>query len=252
MGLLPGEMARGKAAAELATGNGVIRQVLHAGRTWYVLALPRKPAMTMPYLGTCRRAVAAATFALSFSLAGTQGMGVARAEEVSPKGKGIAGGAMLGMEVAVMIEAIAGVRPWWAYLIGAAVGGGGGGVGGYFLEKQSTDGKAPTYLLAGGLALFIPALVLTINATRYMPEDGAVEDKAPTNKPTASRRLPMGQWSSPRPTPIPASLLDVSEGATRFGVPLPSVVAGWSAREQARSLAKPEPEVRLPLVRVVF
>jgi hypothetical protein len=103
----------------------------------------------------------------------------ARADEVSSTGKGITGGALLGAEVPVIIEGIAGVHSGWVYLISAIVGAGGGGLGGYEVEKGSSDGTAPMYLLAGGLALVIPAVVLTLNATRYQPEEGATEDRTP-------------------------------------------------------------------------
>jgi hypothetical protein len=115
----------------------------------------------------------------------------ARADEVSPKGKGIAGGALLGAEVVTIIESIAGVHAGWLYGVGALVGAGGGGVGGYFVEKGNKDGKVPMYLLAGGLALVIPAIVLTLNGTRYMPEEGATEDRAPT-APAAEPGVPGG------------------------------------------------------------
>src|SRR5277367_4316737 len=88
---------------------------------------------------------------------------------VCPTGRGIAGGALLGAEAVTIVESVAGVRAGWAYGLGALVGAGGGGVGGYFVEQNSSDGKAPAYMLAGGLALFIPALVLTLNGTRYRP-----------------------------------------------------------------------------------
>ena len=86
----------------------------------------------------------------------------ARADEVSPDGKGIVGGALLGAEVVTITEALAGVKPGWAYVVGAIVGAGGGGVAGHFIENGSTDGKVPMYMLAGGLALIIPAVVLTL------------------------------------------------------------------------------------------
>src|SRR5207249_3746279 len=80
----------------------------------------------------------------------------------------------------------------------------------YFVEKGSTDGKAPTYMLAGGLALIIPALVLMLNATRYMPAEGAVEDNAPT-APAAEPGVPGGSVmgppdvAAPPPPPAPES-----------------------------------------------
>ena len=50
----------------------------------------------------------------------------AYADDVSPKGKGIVGGGLLGAEVITLVEAAAGVKPGWAYLVGAIVGAGGG------------------------------------------------------------------------------------------------------------------------------
>ena len=111
----------------------------------------------------------------------------ARADEVSPDAKGIVGGALLGAEIVTMTESIAGARPGWAYAVGAIAGAGAGGVGGYFIEQASfsNDGRVPTYMLAGGLALIIPAIVLTLNATRYLPEEGATEHRVRPSGPAA-------------------------------------------------------------------
>jgi hypothetical protein len=126
-------------------------------------------------------AVAAALAGLTLGTVMTAHAPDARADEVSPSGKGIVGGALLGGEVVTIVEAIAGVRSTAAYLVGGGLGAVGGGVGGYFIEQGSSDGRVPVYMLAGGLALIIPAVVLTLNATRYMPDEQATEDKAPTN-----------------------------------------------------------------------
>src|SRR5258708_27021653 len=104
----------------------------------------------------------------------------ASADTVSSTGKGITGGGLLGAEIVTMVESLANVRQGWAYGVGAVAGAGGGAVGGYFIEKGSSDGKAPMFLLAAGLGFVIPAIVLTLNATRYFPEAGATEDRAPT------------------------------------------------------------------------
>jgi hypothetical protein len=132
----------------------------------------------------------------------------AKAEQVPPTAKGITGCALLGAEVVVFGEAIFGVRSTAAYLIGAGAGAVAGGVGGYFLEQGVSDGRVPAYLLAGGLALIIPALVVAFDQTRYMPTEGAREDR-PVNVPPAEPGKPggssvVGPGSAPAPAPEPA------------------------------------------------
>jgi hypothetical protein len=225
-------------------------------------------------LHTTFRPAALATAALFGATVLTGPGREARADEVSPTGKGIAGGALLGAEVITITEALAGARPGWAYALGAIVGAGGGGVGGYFIEKGSSDGKVPTYMLAGGLALIIPAIVLTLNATRFLPEEGATEDRAPTG-PAAEPGVPgagvVGPSTpstvAPEPTPAPApaapppaptspppqSLLDVHHGALRVGVPVPDVRPVYSMAEQRQfGLRTAETELRMPVLHVVF
>lgn len=193
----------------------------------------------------------------------------ARADDVSPTGKGIVGGGLLGAEVVTMVEAIAGARPGWAYAVGAIVGAGGGAVGGYFVEQNSPDGKAPMYMLAGGLALIIPAVVLTLNATRYMPEEGTSEDAAPTG-PAAEPGVPGGGVGglapasaapppqapagpiTPAPAAAPQSMLDFSPAALRIGVPAPEVRPVFTMAEQRQYGMQAGTEVRLPVVRVAF
>jgi hypothetical protein len=204
----------------------------------------------------------------------------ARADEVSPTGKGITGGALLGAEVVTIVEALASVRPGWAYGVGALAGATAGGVGGYFVEKGSTDGRVPMYMLAGGLGLIIPALVLTLNATRYMPEEGATEDRAPT-APAAEPGVPNGSVTGPLPDVVPpappsppppasppqsnaapargshtaairASLVDVRDGDLRLGVPLPDVLAVFSVAERRQYGMASVTELRLPVLHVTF
>ncbi len=190
----------------------------------------------------------------------------AHADPVSSTGKGIAGGALLGGELVTIVESIVGVRSGWAYAVGAIVGAGGGGVGGYFVEQGSSDGKAPMYMLAGGLALVIPAVVLTLNATRYLPEEGMSEDNAPTG-PAAEPGVPGGSvgGSSPAsaaPAPAPAappaaapppqSMLDFSPKAIRIGVPAPEVRPVFTVAEQRQYGMQGGTELRLPVLHVQF
>lgn len=196
----------------------------------------------------------------------------ADAEEISPTGKGIAGGALLGAEVVVITESIVGVRSGLLYAVGAGVGAAGGGVGGYFLEQNSSDGRLPIYLLAGGLALVIPAVILTLNATRYRPDDLATEDRAPTNAPTADPGAVGGSMvidsggaktspAKPAPAPAPApaggggapqSFLRIQPNMLRIGVPTPTVKPVWSVAEQKQYGLSAGTEVRVPILHYAF
>lgn len=153
-------------------------------------------------------------FALAALAAGTTLLGApkaAQAETVKPDGKGIVGGAFLGAEIVVFVEAIAGVRSGTAYLLGAGGGAVAGGVGGYFIEQAVSDGRVPGYMLAGGLALIIPALVVTLDQTRYLPTEGAREDRPVQNLPPSDPGKPggsavIGAEAAPStPTGTPAS-----------------------------------------------
>ncbi len=195
---------------------------------------------------------------------------VARADNVSPDGKGIVGGGLLGAELVTIVEGIADVRSGWAYGIGAIVGAGGGAVGGYFVEQGSSDGKVPAYLLAGGLALVIPAIVLTLNGTRYRPEEGATDDSVPAPAPAADPGSPGGgvigpaHPSSAAPTSSPTSstarspeapavsLVDVRGGSLRVGVPAVDVRPVFSLTEQRQYGMHAQTELRMPMLRVAF
>ncbi|MGA3120216.1 MAG: hypothetical protein ABSF69_05545 [Polyangiaceae bacterium] len=223
---------------------------------------------------TTYRPAAIATAALFGVAAMTTPLREARAESpnVSPDGKGVVGGGLLGAEVVTITEALAGARPGWAYALGGGLGAAGGATGGYFIEKASTNGTVPMYMLAGGLALVIPAIVLMLNATRYFPEEGAVEDQPPTGA-TPEPGAPGGSVviptpgttpasvtppaSSPpastQPAPPPQSLLDVHGGALRVGVPVPDVRPVYSVAEQREyGIRSAQTELRMPVLHVAF
>lgn len=163
--------------------------------------------------GTKRvRALALAALAGSAVLAMPE---TAHAEPVEPTAKGIVGGALVGGEVVVFAEALFGVRSTAAYIIGAAAGAAAGGVGGYFLEQAVDDGRIPAYVLAGGLALVIPAFVVALDQTRYLPTEGAREDK-PVNGPPSDPGKPGGSSviGAEPPAPPPAAAPPPTDGAS--------------------------------------
>jgi hypothetical protein len=161
--------------------------------------------------------------------------------------------------------ALAQVHAGWAYGVFGGLGGVAGGVGGYFVEQSSTNGQADAYMLAGGLALVIPMLVLTLNATRYQPAENATEDHPPASEPDANPGAIKGSVVVPGSTPLaapppppapakpPTSLLDVvpSDGL-RLGVPLPEVRSMYTLKEQHDMGLPQKAELRLPVLSVTF
>jgi hypothetical protein len=224
-----------------------------------------------------RRIVLAALAAGTFLLGAPR---VAQADEVSPTGKGVAGTALLGAEIAVFTEAIIGVRSGTAYILGAGGGAVAGGIGGYFIEQAVSDGRIPAYLLAGGLVLIIPALVIALDQTRYLPTEGAREDRPVTNLPPSDPGKPGGSAvigaepapssppataPAPAPTPPaggggtpapvrgPQSLINFQGRGLSVGMPVPEVRPVFTANQKkALGVESTGNEVRFPVVRVTF
>ncbi len=209
------------------------------------------------------------------------------ADNVDGKGKGIAGGILLGAEIVTIPMALFGVKAGWAYAVFAGAGAVGGGIAGWGVESATGaygqapgnsvpgDGRAPVYMLAGGLALVIPAVVLLLNATRYQPDENAKEDQAPKNAPAADPGKAGGSpviegggtiGTDPKPsgggggggtTPkdekqVPHSLLDVNQGTFRLCVPMPEIREAYSARQLRDLGVKQVTEVRMPVFQVTF
>jgi len=209
---------------------------------------------------------AALTAAVAFGCA-TFAPSQARADEVSPDGKGIVGGALLGAEVVTLPMALFQVHSGAVYAIGGGVGAVGGGIGGYFLERASfsDNGRLPVYMLAGGLALIIPTTVLVLNATAYHPSENASEDHAPGNGPEANPGSTAGSVvvGVPAPAPAPATPPSTTtpSSSTNTSTPAPATgpTSGGSTPPEAPQslidfsgaqtaslwrLAVPVPEVR--------
>lgn len=124
-------------------------------------------------------------------------------DAASPKGKGIVGGALLGAELVLAVEAAADVQSPWAYLGGGLAGAAGGAVGGYFIEKDAPNARASMLLLAGGLTLAIPTTVAVLAATAYEPPADYLQDSPPADEPVANPPQPEG--APPPPAPAPAT-----------------------------------------------
>jgi hypothetical protein len=213
----------------------------------------------------------------------TAHMPQARADEIQGTPKAIVGGAFLGAEVVAIPMAIAGVRAGWAYAVFPALGAVGGGIGGFFMDKAYDDSKTAAYgsafMLAGGMALIIPTIVLMLNATRYHPSAEATEDRAPKNVgPEANPGSSGGNAVSPtnqggtsappppsgangttgggaggnQPPYIPLSFVDMNQGKLRMGIPVPEVHNAYTTQQLKELGVRQATELRVPVFKLAF
>lgn len=209
----------------------------------------------------------------------------ARAEGVSPTFKGAIGGGLLGAEIVAMPMGIAGVRAPWAYAVFPVLGAVGGVIGGYFVDQMYTPGTSDqaygsAFLLAGGMVLLIPTVVVMLNATRWHPAEDATEDRPAKDFPPADPGKAGGSVITPdaavggsttTPTPAPApkvepvtgggsaappvvplSLLDFQGKRFSFGIPVPELRTDYTLREVKDYGVKQTTMVHLPLLKVAF
>ena len=203
------------------------------------------------------------------------------AAEVSGTGKGIAGGALLGGEVGFLGLAAAGAQQSWLYYTLPPVLAIGGGVGGYFVEK-SANADVPLYMLAGGMALVIPTVVITLSATSYRPtsEDSTPGDASPadgtvsvtvgggsaggsagggagsstTGPATGPAKHKPGKTSMTLPPTRSFALVSYDDtlGALRVGVPAVSFKPSYSTTELAKFGLAQRYALHAPIVDVTF
>jgi hypothetical protein len=196
---------------------------------------------------------------------------------VTGTGKGIVGGALLGGEIVMIPMGAAGLKPWWPYLVFGGLGSVGGAIGGWAVEQVDPPPEAPLYMLAGGLALVIPTVVLAANATTrsdyedtedpsVKPEGGGAPaspapGEAPETKPSetpgdgttvkvetsdARRRQKRA-----RPRPV-VSLFDLQRGEVRMGVPALEIKNMYTLEEVAKYGVEQKTEVHVPVLRAAF
>jgi hypothetical protein len=209
------------------------------------------------------------TLALSIALLAPSALATGK-EEASPTGKGITGGALLGAEAVMLVEAALDVKPAWAYIVGGLAGGVAGGVGGWAVEDGG-DARLSMFLLAGGMALVIPTTVAVLATTAYDPPPDYVQDKAPTDEPVAeppqpsqgapaATPPPTSRWRLRRPAeptallqPVrPPALLGLDQGYLTLSVPAVEVREVYSKRELHMYGVRQEREVRMPVFNIAF
>ena len=196
---------------------------------------------------------------------------------VSATGKGIVGGALLGGEVVIITMAAVGVEKGWPYFVFGGLGAVGGGIGGFFVEDATADTpEVALYMLAGGMALVIPTLVATLNATAYRPPESDTKEPT-TNQPAAEPPAPKASvtvtskalvptapkpvartYVVPRPPGPPIvphialSVVDMYRGELALGVPAVELRPVYSTRELAQYGVEQRGELRVPVFKAQF
>jgi hypothetical protein len=200
---------------------------------------------------------------------------------VTGTAKGIVGGALLGGEIVMIPMGAAGLKPWWPYLVFGGLGSVGGAVGGWAVEQADPPAEAPLYMLAGGLALIIPTVVLSASAitrneyedtedpsTLEQPPAGGTEPgqdpaTAPGQPPPegssvtvttsdargATKKVRRKKRARPQPT---VGMIDVSGGEVRMGVPALQIKNMYTLEEIAKYGVEQKTEVDIPVVSASF
>ena len=124
--------------------------------------------------------------------------------------KGVIGLGLFGAELGFSIPALAGMDQTWAYIVFPIVGAGAGATAGYFLLEGGSS-ELNVAVLAIGMALVIPAMVITLSATAYDPNDEAdavEEDAAAAEGPVQAEDYEVGGGeggATDAATPAPAA-----------------------------------------------
>lgn len=129
--------------------------------------------------------------------------------------KGMVGLGLIGAELGFVLPAVTGLHETWAFIVFPIAGAAGGAVGGYFLlEKGDGHPELAVASLTAGMALFIPAMIVTLSATAYEPEASVAQ---------ARRELAR-----------PGGLVRVAERGVSLSAPSVTVIS-TSAREALRT-----------------
>jgi hypothetical protein len=150
-------------------------------------------------------------------------------ESAKSGAKGTIGGALLGAELVLAVEAAFDVKPWWGYAIGGGLGAIGGGIGGFFVDQQNEPTASMSFLVAG-LVLAVPTTIAVLSATAYEPEQNPVLEPAPAEAAASRPRGPVAEVA-----PLTPSLATVQGSALRLS--MPAIEVRYVAHAAERALA---------------
>lgn len=184
-------------------------------------------------------------------------------QRIDASPKGLLGLGFIGAELGLTIPALAGLDDTWALIVFPVVGAAGGAVAGHFAIDNRGNEKAAVATLTLGLALVVPALVLTLWATRYDPDDedaieastsgNAADEADDATEPPATDAAPSAATTRRDAVARTGTgLLRLGQGGLQLGLPGVSLVPSYTREELALFGGGQTNEVRLSLFTGAF
>jgi hypothetical protein len=163
----------------------------------------------------------------------------ARERQPSADFKGAIGLGLIGAELGFVIPALAGARDAWPYIVFPVLGAAGGALAGYYwLERGEGEPELAVAALVAGMALALPATVVTLAAMAYEPDTEL--------RPTAAQR------SARAAAAAGPGLLRLSERGVLVAPPAVAVESSIGVREALRTGARRSRGMRVALFSGVF
>ena len=211
---------------------------------------------------TFKRLGMAAAFAATLLIGSTTFTQTAHAQvelnQVESVPKGAVGLGLIGAELGLVLPAAIGLHETWAFIVFPLALGAGGAVGGYFAFDEPNSPEGGVAMLAIGMALIIPSVVLTLALTSYSPDDDddeGSEDDALDEEFGGGESPPPGdsaQRDARERAVAGAGLLHVGSRQLSLGVPGVTVRPSVTAQEAQRYGGNAAAQVHIPVVSGAF
>jgi hypothetical protein len=176
--------------------------------------------------------------------------------------KGCVGLGMLAGELVVTIEAVSGVKKAWILAVTGLVAAGGGAAGGYFAETKpsaDTGAQVGVGLLAGGMAFFVPTMIIATAMLKYSGKKEASTAVEVTTEKSSGTETPSEEKAEPAPATeegggatTPSAMINVKGKSLSLAVPPLMVLPVFSDEEVGFLTGDQALEYRLNVFNLVF
>ncbi|MGB0680668.1 MAG: hypothetical protein ACPGUV_13505 [Polyangiales bacterium] len=205
--------------------------------------------------------------AIALSAVGLSGARTAQAQTLPPPDqidatpKGSVGLGLIGAEIGLVVPVAAGLKETWSLILFPALGAAGGATAGYFLIDRNDESKLAVGMMATGLALVAPSLVLAAVLGAYNPaKDDSLAVGGATALSEESRRYLQAQRQKQaklhlrqaRRLRAGPGLIKRGEQGWRLGTPGLHLRPEFSRREQQQYAVRSQSRLHVPVLSGVF